>query len=94
MVDETEKTHRSDLAHAVRGEKPGGTRRERLAWVIENHQAARIHGCFVDVQTAALVAAFMDRAKERGEEDVLRRMNAMPMQVLAARCWAAAAKVK
>jgi len=50
---EEEQTDRDDLAHAVFGtEKPTGSRIERLRWVVEHQQAARIEGAYVDVQTA------------------------------------------
>jgi hypothetical protein len=52
IFDEEEQTARDDLAHAVKTEKPKGTRIEKLRWIVQHQQAARVDGAYVDMLTA------------------------------------------
>lgn len=63
---EEDQKGRDDLARAVKGgKKPTGTRIEKIRWVFENHQAARVDGVFLDATTASMLVKIHDALNEK-----------------------------
>lgn len=80
-----EQTARDDLARAVRGgHKPTGTRLEKLRWIVEHHQAARVDGAFVDVMTARVCPDVYARIKT---EEIRERFLSLTMARMGAVAW-------
>jgi len=56
--NEHEQGERDELARTVKATpKPTGARIDKLRWIVEHHQAARVDGCYVDAFTASACVA-------------------------------------
>ena len=84
IFDRDEQIHRDDLANAIKGgAKPTGTRIEKLRWIVEHHQSARVDGCFVD----ALTAQACVRVYEALNEENRAKFAAMTMRKMGSLAW-------
>lgn len=83
IFDRDEQTHRDDLANAIKGTKPTGTRIEKLRWIVEHHQAARVDGCFVDAMTARACVEVYEALNEENRA----KFAAMTMRKMGLLAW-------
>lgn len=83
-MDDIEQTHRDNLADAIRGShKPSGTRMDRLRWIVEHHQAARVEGLYVDGLTAQGLVQLHDRLNDANRATLL----ALPLRKAVSVMW-------
>lgn len=84
VSDIIEQKHRDDLARAAKASpKPKGTRIEKLRSIVEDHQASRVEGLYVDAFTASMLVQVYDALNEQNRETFVK----LPLRKMVAVGW-------